>query len=69
MKSVFLGIKGKKRSTFTENICDEFLRNNRFLISASDGIGFFFSRFDSQPNVTSFLIIVCEKSFCRQKCW
>ena len=41
-------------STFTENICEEFLRKNRFLISASDGIGFFFSRFESPPNVTIF---------------
>ena len=49
------------RSTFTlnngkpsENICDEFFRKRRFRISANAGIGFFFSRFDSPPNVTSF---------------
>ena len=48
-------LRMKIRSTFTENICEEFLRKKRFLISASDGIAFFFSRFDSHPNVTSFL--------------
>ena len=47
-------LKRRKCLTFTENICEEFLRKKRFLISASDGIAFFFSRFDSHPNVTSF---------------
>ena len=55
-RDYFENNKSKNRSTLVENICEEFLRKKRFLISASDGIGFFFSRFDSQPNVTSFFI-------------